>query len=290
MARGPLGLPGWTWAAPLAGLALAAAKLAHVDIPWFITAPVLVAAMLSAVHHAEVIAHRIGEPYGTLVLAIAVTTIEVGLIVSLMIAGGPDTDTLARDTVFAAVMIILNGIIGIALLIAGLRHYSPVFNMAGTNAALTVLTALTMLTMILPNVTQSTPGPHYTDAQLAFVAAIALVLYLAFVFTQTVRHRDFFLFSGDATPHSEPTPDVTALAAFGLLVAGLIGVVMAGKALAPTISAALAAAGAPRPSSASSSLPSCCCPKALPRCGRRGRTGCRTASTWHSVRRWRRSG
>ena len=244
--RSLLGLPLWTRAVPVAGLALAAAKLAHVDIAWLITAPVLVAAVLSAVHHAEVIAHRIGEPYGTLVLAIAVTTIEVALIVSLMIAGGPDAGALARDTVFAAVIIIINGIIGLALLIAGARHFQPAFNLSGTNAALTVLTALMVLTMILPNVTTTTPGPFYSDAQLTFVALIALVLYFAFVFTQTVRHRDFFLYSGDESPHDKPTPTPTAIAALGLLVAALIGVVMAGKALAPTISAAVAVAGAPQ--------------------------------------------
>jgi Ca2+:H+ antiporter len=242
---GPWGLPLWTWAAPIAGVALAIAKLAHLELPWFIVAPVLIAAVLSAVHHAEVIAHRIGEPYGTLVLAIAVTTIEVGLIVSLMLADGPESSALARDTVFAAVMIILNGIVGLALLIAGVRHHEPGFNLSGTNAALTVLSALTVLTMILPNVTETTPGPFYSDMQLGFVAVVSVVLYLSFVFTQTIRHRDYFLYSGGDVETVAPTETRTALAAIGLLLAALVGVVMSGKALAPTITAAVDAAGAP---------------------------------------------
>jgi Ca2+:H+ antiporter len=110
---------------------------------------------------------------------------------------------------------------------------------------LTVLTALTVLTMILPNVTVTTPGPTYSAMQLGFVAVVALVLYLAFVFTQTVRHRDYFLFADGEGEAMAPTPNRTAAAALALLVAALVGVVMAGKALAPTISAAVAAAGAP---------------------------------------------
>lgn len=237
-------MPIWTWAAPIAGVALAIAKLAHLDLPWFIIAPVLVAAVLAAVHHAEVIAHRVGEPYGTLILAIAITTIEVGLIVSLMLAGGPAAESLARDTVFAAVMIIMNGIIGISLLTAGAHHHEPEFNQSGINAALSVLTALTVLTMVLPNVSNM-PGPYYTSGQLAFVSSVSLILYLTFVFTQTVRHRDYFLNVSDDPTSLEPVPDRTGWASLTLLLAALVGVVMAGKALAPTISEAVTAAGAP---------------------------------------------
>lgn len=244
-AHGPLGLPLWAWAAPIAGVALAVAKLAHFELSWFIVAPILVAAVLAAVHHAEVIAHRIGEPYGTLVLAIAVTTIEVGLIVSMMIAGGAASGALARDTVFAAVMIIMNGIIGVSLLAAGARHREPEFNQSGINAALTVLTALMVLTMLLPNVS-SAPGPHYSNGQLAFVAVVSLILYLTFVFTQTVRHRDYFLFDGDDASMEKLISRQMALTSLGLLAAALVGVVTAGKAMAPTISETVAAAGAPQ--------------------------------------------
>ena len=244
-AGGPLGLPWWCWAAPLAALLLTALKLAHVAMPVWLLAPVLIAAVLAAVHHAEVIAHRIGEPFGTLVLALAVTTIEVALIVSLMIEGGPGATALARDTVFAAVMIILNGIVGLCLLVGGLRHREQSFNLSGAGASLTVLAALTVLTMLLPNVTVTTPGPTYAPSQLAFVAVVSIILYLTFVFVQTVRHRDFFLSADDTHEHAPPPPARTAVAAAALLVAALVGVVMIGKALAPSIEAAVKAAGAP---------------------------------------------
>ncbi len=242
--RGPLGLPAWTWAAPLLAFGLALLKLAHVTLPPLLLGAALIAAVIAAVHHAEVIAHRIGEPFGTLVLALAVTTIEVALIVSLMIAGGPETTALARDTVFAAVMIILNGITGLCLLVGGIRHREQRFNADGATAALTVLGALTVLTMLLPNVTTTTAGPTYAPSQLAFVAIVSVILYLTFVFVQTVRHRDYFLDAEAGEGHAPPTT-ATALAASGLLGAALVGVVMIGKALAPTIEAAVVAAGAP---------------------------------------------
>lgn len=243
--HGPLGLPVWTWAAPLVALALAGLKLAGIDSPPWLMAPALIAAVLAAVHHAEVIAHRIGEPFGTLVLALAVTTIEVALIVSLMIAGGAEATALARDTVFAAVMIILNGIVGLCLLVGGIRHSEQTFNMSGANVALTVLGALTILTMLLPNVTTSTQGPTYAPSQLAFVAVVSLVLYLTFVFVQTVRHSEYFLGPEAGSVHAAP-PLLTAIAASALLVAALVGVVMIGKALSPYIEGAVHALGAPR--------------------------------------------
>ena len=245
-AAGPLGLPWWCWAAPILAFGVALCKFAQIELPPLLIAPILVGAVLAAVHHAEVIAHRIGEPFGTLVLALAVTTIEVALIVSLMFAGGPDASALARDTVFAAVMIILNGIVGICLLVGGSRFGQQQFNLSGANAALTVLGALTVLTMLLPNATVTTPGPTYAPSQLAFVAVASLVLYLSFVFIQTVRHRDYFLDAEAADGHAAPPPTRTAIASAVLLMAALVGVVMIGKALAPTIEALVAAAGAPQ--------------------------------------------
>ena len=243
---GPLGLPWWAWGAPLAALAVTLLKLAHVAMPVWLLAPVLVAAVLAAVHHAEVIAHRIGEPFGTLVLALAVTTIEVALIVSLMLAGGAETTALARDTVFAAVMIIINGIVGLCLLVGGLRYSEQSFNLSGASAALTVLAALTTLTMILPNVTVTTPGPTYAPLQLTFVAIVSVVLYLTFVLVQTVRHRDYFLTDGPDIGHDSLPSGAAMLAATLLLAVALVGVVMIGKALAPTIEAGVVALGAPQ--------------------------------------------
>lgn len=243
---GLIGLPWWSWAAPIvAGLA-AAAKLGHVHLPPELVAPILIGAVLAGVHHAEVIAHRIGEPYGTLVLAIAVTTIEVGLIVSLMLEGGPEAAALARDTVFAAVMILLNGIVSLCLLFGGSRYGVQRYNLDGATAALTVLAPLLVLTLLLPNVTKAEPGPYYSPEQLIVVGIISVVLYLSFVFVQTVRHREYFLAeSPEEALHARPSVNTT-LVSVGLMLVALFGVVMMGKALAPTIEELVAAIGAPR--------------------------------------------
>ena len=134
-----------------------------------------------------------GEPFGSLVLAVAVTIIEVALIVTLMVSGGPETMSLARDTVFAAVMITMNGIVGLALFVGAVRYGVALFNAEGTGAALATVTALATLSLVLPSFTASTPGPVFSPAQLTFAAVASLALYGMFVFTQTVRHRDFFL-------------------------------------------------------------------------------------------------
>jgi Ca2+:H+ antiporter len=153
----------------------------------------LAGAVLAAVNHAEVVAHRVGEPFGSLMLAVAVTIIEVGLIVTLMISGGPGAASLARDTVFAAVMITCNGIVGIALLIGAVRFHITMFNAEGTGAALATVTTLATLSLVLPTFTASRPGPEFTPVQLAFAATASLTLYVMFVLTQTGRRRDFFL-------------------------------------------------------------------------------------------------
>jgi Ca2+:H+ antiporter len=211
----------------------------------------LAAAVLAAVNHAEVVAHRVGEPFGSLVLAIAVTIIEVGLIVTLMISGGPGTASLARDTVFAAVMISCNGIVGIALLIGGVRFHLAMFNAEGTGTALATVTTLATLSLVLPTFTLSRPGPEFTPAQLAFAASASLALYVMFVVTQTGRHRDFFLpltSAGDvveAEEHADPPSDRAALASLGLLVVALVAVVGLAKVETPAIKVGVAAVGFP---------------------------------------------
>src|SRR5262245_1436527 len=188
MTRWPLIVP------PLALALLAAAMLLPFGaLLGALCAAGLAGAVVAAVHHAEVVAVRVGEPFGTLVLALAVTTIEVALIISMMIAGGMETATLARDTLFAAVMIVCNGIIGISLLAGGVRHHEQEFQLQGAKAALSVLIALTTLTLILPNVTTSVVGPTFSPTQLSFAAIVSLILYGSFVFVQTIRHRDYFL-------------------------------------------------------------------------------------------------
>jgi Ca2+:H+ antiporter len=209
---------------------------------------VLVATVFAAVFHAEVVALRVGEPFGTMVLALAVTTIEVALIVSIMIGGGPETASLARDTLFATVMIVCNGIIGICLLAGGLRYREQGFQMLGANATLSVLIALTTMTLVLPNVTVTTPGPTFSRSQLAFAAIVSLVLYGSFVFVQTVRHRDYFLAVApdEKEGHVLPPPNKVALISAGLLVVSLVIVVVVAKALTPAIERGIDAAGAPK--------------------------------------------
>ncbi len=188
--------PSWTTVAPVLAVAtLVPAWFAHPEssLVLAVLAVVMVAAVLAAVHHAEVVAHRVGEPYGSLVLAVAVTIIEVGLIVTLMVTADKDSSGLARDTVFAAVMITVNGIVGISLLVGALKHHLAVFNPEGTGAALATVISLAVLCLVIPSVTTSEPGPEFTGAQLAFAAIASLALYGMFVFTQTIRHRDFFL-------------------------------------------------------------------------------------------------
>src|SRR3954447_23779242 len=189
------GLLSWTTLLPVLALVLLAATWGR-NLPLVLeigVALVLAGAVLAAVHHAEVVAHRVGEPFGSLVLAVAVTIIEVALIVALTVSGGPETATLARDTVFAAAMITCNGIVGLSLLLGARRYGLAVFNAEGSGAALATVATVATLSLVLPTFTTSRPVPQFSPAQLAFAAIASLVLYAAFVLTQTVRHRDFFL-------------------------------------------------------------------------------------------------
>lgn len=211
----------------------------------------LTGAVLAAVHHAEVIAHRVGEPFGSLVLALAVTVIEVALIVTLMADGGDKSSTLARDTVFAAVMITCNGIVGMCLLVGALRRRVATFNPEGTGAAFGAVATLAGLSLVLPTFTTSTPGPRFSPPQLVFAALAALIVYGLFVSTQTVRHRDYFLpvtAEGeviDTDDHAEPPSARAALGSLGLLFVALVAVVGLAKVVSPTIESAVSAAGLP---------------------------------------------
>jgi Ca2+:H+ antiporter len=208
----------------------------------------LAISVLAAVHHAEVVAHRVGEPFGSLVLAVAVTVIEVGLIVTLMVSGGPETATLARDTVFAAVMITCNGIVGLSVLVGALRRRVASFNAEGTATALATVATLATLSLVLPRFTTARPGPEFSPAQLAFAAVASLALYVLFVVIQTVRHRDYFLPVGaDVTDeeHADPPSDREALSSLGLLLVALVAVVGLAKIESAPIEDAVAAVGAP---------------------------------------------
>jgi Ca2+:H+ antiporter len=213
----------------------------------------LVAAVLAAVHHAEVVAHRVGEPFGSLVLAAAVTVIEVALILALMASGGNEAATLARDTVFAAVMITMNGIAGLSLLLGSQRYGVTLFHAEGSGAALATLTTLATLSLVLPTFTISHGGQEFSPGQLIFAAVASLGLYLMFVFTQTVRHRDFFLpvaqkgqkrLFEDET-HAEPPSTGAALRSLGLLLVALVAVVGLAEQESPAIEHLVSAAGFP---------------------------------------------
>lgn len=243
--------PIWTWLSPFAGWLLLAVSLGFAHPLFNIAIGLgLIGCVLAAVHHAEVVAHRVGEPFGTLVLALAVTVIEVALIVSLMLAGGDATAALARDTIFAAVMIILNGMVGICLLVGGSRHGEQAFGLYGVNAALATLAAMSVITLILPNATTTVAGPIYSSSQLVMIAIASVTLYAAFVLVQTVRHRDYFLPEGraarDEAVHAKPPSLSAAWISGGLLLICLGAVVLLAKALSPAIEAAITSAGAPK--------------------------------------------
>ena len=190
--------PVWAWVAPAAACFLLALKFtglvpAASPLVLILAALLLGGAVFAAVHHAEIIALRVGEPFGSIVLAIAVTVIEVALIVSIMVSAKEGGEELARDTVFATVMMVLNGIIGLCLVMGGARHHQQSFQTDASAAALSVLGTLAVITLVLPNYTLATPGPAYAPSQLILVGAVSLILYGVFLFVQTIRHRDYFL-------------------------------------------------------------------------------------------------
>jgi len=237
----------WTWPALAWAVLLAMPFAGAGGVVAAAAGAVLIATVFAAVYHAEVVAHRVGEPFGTLVLAVAVTVIEVALIISVMLAAPAEKAGLARDTVFAAVMIVCNGIVGLCLLWGGARHHEQGFQVHGASAALAVLAALTTLSLILPNVATTAPGPFFSKSQLIFAGAVSLVLYGSFVFIQTVRHRDYFLAGDDAGEHAHtpPTGTMVAISAV-LLVAALVAIVGLAKSLTPTIEIAVARLEVPK--------------------------------------------
>jgi Ca2+:H+ antiporter len=243
-------IPLWTIAAPLiAGAVLLAAGFHIVGgvIAVALIALGLAGSVFAAVHHAEVIAQQVGEPFGTLVLALAVTLIEVALIASLMAAGGEEAAGLARDTVFAAVMIILNGIIGLCLLVGGAMHREQAFSLEGVSAALVALGTIVIMTLVFPNYTVTAPGPFYAPSQLLLIAIVTLAVYGAFIFTQTIGHRQYFLDGGavESSAHAAgPGIRMTILSSF-LLLACLTAVVLLAKRLAPSLEAGVLRVGAP---------------------------------------------
>ncbi len=250
----PYRLPIWTVISPiiawlLLGLILTGSEFTLNGLFKILLIAGLIAGILAAVFHAEVVAHRVGEPYGTLLLALAVTAIEVALIVSLMVAAGESSSNLARDTVFASVMIILNGLVGICLLSGASRHLEQSFGLLGVSASLATLAAISVLTLVLPNYTTTAQGPYYSSSQLSFIAIVSFILYATFVLVQTVRHRDYFLpitEVGDETVHAPPPSNKMAQLSAILMLACLVAVVLLAKALSPTVEELVVSIGAPK--------------------------------------------
>jgi Ca2+:H+ antiporter len=249
-------IPIWSWAAPVAASSLLGLKFSgtvpsNAGFVLILAGLLLGAAVFAAVHHAEVLAVRLGEPFGSILLAIAVTIIEVALIVSIMLSGNAGSDAVARDTVFSAVMIVLNGVIGLCLVFGAQRHHEQSFQLQGASAALAVLGVLATLALVLPNYTVATLGPHYSPIQLLFVGAVSLALYCIFVFIQTIRHRDYFLENADDaspsgdTPQDKPSNRITAITAV-LLVISLVAVVLLAKVLSDPLDRIVATAGLPQ--------------------------------------------
>lgn len=246
----------WTWIWPALAWAILLLRLVlgGGGIVYAAAGAALFGTVFAAVYHAEVVAHRVGEPFGTLILALAVTVIETALIVSVMIAAPAEKAGLARDTVFAAVMIVCNGIVGPACCGAASGTVNRVSRRKAP-APLAVLVALTSLTMVLPNLAAQELGPLYNTSQLVFAALASLVLYLAFVFVQTIRHRDYFLAAKGATAdeHSPPPDNRTTGLSAALLVVSLVAVVGLAKVLTPAWRAPSIIFRCPRQSSARSS-------------------------------------
>ncbi len=224
----------YTFAPSVVGAFFAAALLA-----------ILFGTVFAAVHHAEMIAERIGEPYGTLLLTLAVTIIEVALIATIML-GEKEVPTLARDTVFAVVMIVCNGLVGICIFIGGLRFREQDFQVTGANLYLSVLFVMATITLIMPNYTLTTPGPSYSAAQLGFVSIVTLILYGVFLYTQTYRHRDYFVSAAAEAAESGTHASNRMLAmSVMLLLASLLAVVLLAKKFSLVVDVVSARIGAP---------------------------------------------
>jgi Ca2+:H+ antiporter len=251
--HGPMPRSAWIFPA-LAVLLFAAATALHYD---FVPSPaglvfaavllvILFGTVFAAVHHAEVIAERIGEPFGTLLLTLAVTIIEVALIATIMLGEKAAATTLARDTVFAVVMIVCNGLVGICILAGGLRYREQDIQVSGSSLYLSVLAVLATITLIEPSYTSTTPGPVYSMGQLGFVSVVTILLYGVFLYTQTVRHRDYFVIDlGDASDKGAHASNWTMALSAALLLVSLLAVVLLAKKFSLVVDAGTALIGAP---------------------------------------------
>ena len=241
----------WPWWVPILAILGVVASSALPLTPWVLVGcgVALIGAVIASVHHAEVVAHRLGEPMGTVVLSLCVTVIEVALISTVMLSGAPGAASLPRDTIFSVIMITCGGVIGLSLIIGAGRHREQAFNVLGSNASLATLAAMTTLALVLPTFTTSSAGPTYTTSQLVFASVASLSLWGGFVFVQTVRHRDYFVPIKDrANPNVHaPRPSVAqAMASFGALLAALVAVVGLAHQVSPSIETVVDQANLPK--------------------------------------------
>ncbi|MCL2779751.1 MAG: hypothetical protein FWD73_17300 [Polyangiaceae bacterium] len=240
--------PDWNLIIPAVVLVLALALKGSTSVlAGVLLGAALLGGVLTAVHHAEVIAARVGEPFGAVILALAVTVIELGLLVSVMLGKHPEP-TLVRDTIHAVVVLVLHGLAGLCIVVGAIKHHEPEFRTQGAQAYLTVLLPMVSITLILPNYTVTSRGPYYSGPQLAFVSVSCLALWLAFTFVQTIRNRDYFKPTQQreeaAQRVSRPTSRATGISLIMLLLA-LVAVVLLAKGVSPFIQTGVAAIGAP---------------------------------------------
>ncbi|MGU3359896.1 calcium:proton antiporter [Methylobacterium sp. M6A4_1b] len=251
------------WASVAAFAVHGPSWLGSLDSPLWATAlflwlfSVILWAAFGVVHEAEELAHRLGEPLGTLVLTLSIVLIEVALVSAVMLSP-KSVPTLGRDTMFAVLMIVLNGIVGLGLLIGGLRHHQQSYNLQGTSAFLSVIIPLATIALIIPNFTTSTTGGTLTTLQAVAFSVFTVALYGIFLMIQTGRHRSFFIHDGGQMARSNadvPTgPEagatggvhgLTVLKHIGLLLANILPIVLLSKSLASILDHGIEALGAP---------------------------------------------
>lgn len=238
----------WTTVIPvIAGALLFSGVIHNNGLFQVIASFLLILSVMSAVHHSEIIAYQVGEPYGTIILAVAVTIIEVSIVVSLMISGGKEAAALARDTVFSATMLILNGIVGLCLFIGGLKYKEQDFSKNAATIALVSLVSIVVLTLVFPSFTTSEAGPYYSTPQLIFVSISCLVIYAVFLFAQTKRHREYFVTDDGAEKnHSVEITNLVFATSLFFLFVSLLVVVLLAKTLSPTIETIVISHGLPK--------------------------------------------
>ena len=239
----------WTSFVPLLACILYLSGLLDNNLAYQVVAGVLlILCVMSAVHHSEIVAHRMGEPFGTIILAVSITIIEVAIIISLMTTGGKEYAAFARDTVYAAVMLILNGIVGLSLFIGGRKFHTQTFSPHSVKIALVSLVSIVAFTMIIPTFTNSQTGPYYSERQLLFEIFACLVIYAAFISAQTTRHKEYFVVDDSENTEIKvhPISNISLTISIVFLLISLAIVVLLAKSLSPQIEQLLVINGLPK--------------------------------------------